>query len=172
MRRAGTGNKTSQGLVGVGGLNEPGLADRLLWFARTIAVVGYSDKPFRPVTSVSSYLRSQGFRIVPVNPRLRGREVDGERAYERLVDIPKDVPIDLVDVFRRGESLDAVVDDAIAAGIPAIWFQLGLENVAAAGRAEAAGLKVVWDRCTAIEHRRLRSHRGDEPAHDGSACPV
>lgn len=172
MRRAGTGNKTSQRVVDVGALNEPGLADRLLASARTIAVVGYSDKPFRPVTSVSSYLRSQGFRIVPVNPRLGGREMDGERAYDRLVDIPKDLRVDLVDVFRRGEFLDAVVDDAIAGGVPAIWFQLGLENVAAAERAEQAGLKVVWDRCTAIEHRRLRSQRGDAGAHDGGACPI
>jgi predicted CoA-binding protein len=140
-------------------LNEPGLAEELLSSARTIAVVGYSDKPFRPVTSVSAYLRSQGYRIVPVNPRLRGREVDGERAYDRLVDIPKEVTIDLVDVFRRGEFLDAVVDDAIAAGVPAIWFQLDLGNVAAAERAERAGLRVVWDRCSAVEHRRMRATR-------------
>jgi hypothetical protein len=140
-------------------LNEPGLAEQLLSSARTIAVVGYSDKSFRPVTSVSGYLRSQGYRIIPVNPRLRGREVDGERSYARLVDIPKDVKVDLVDVFRRGEFLDAVVDDAIAAGTPAIWFQLDLENVAAAERAERAGLKVVWDRCSAVEHRRMRAAR-------------
>ncbi|MGH2377323.1 MAG: CoA-binding protein [Candidatus Limnocylindria bacterium] len=141
-------------------MNEPGLADRLLSGARTIAVVGYSDKPHRPVTSVSSYLRSQGYRTIPVNPRLRGREVDGERSYDRLTDIPKDVSIDLVDVFRRGEFLDETVDDAIAAGVPAIWFQLDLQNVAAAERAEQAGMKVVWDRCTAVEHRRMRMERG------------
>jgi uncharacterized protein len=156
----------------MGALNEAGLADQLLTSATTVAVVGYSDKPFRPVSSVSSYLRAQGFRIIPVNPRLRGRDVDGERAYDRLVDIPKDVRVDLVDVFRRGEFLDAVVDDAIAAGVSAIWFQLGLGNVAAAERAERAGLKVVWDRCTAIEHRRVRSQRGDAGAFDGSACPI
>jgi len=140
-------------------MNETGLAEQLLSSARTIAVVGYSDKPFRPVTSVSSYLRGQGYRIIPVNPRLRGREVDGERSYERLVDIPKDVRVDLVDVFRRGEFLDEVVDDAIAAGVPAIWFQLDLENVAAAERAEQAGMKVIWDRCSAVEHRRMRGRR-------------
>lgn len=172
MRRGAAGNKTSQRAVDVGALNEPGLADRLLLTARTIAVVGYSDKPFRPVSTVSSYLRSQGFRMVPVNPRLRGREVDGERAYGRLVDIPNDVRVDFVDVFRRGEFLDGVVDDAIAAGAPAIWFQLGLGNVAAAERAESAGLKVVWDRCTAIEHRRVRSEHGDGGALEGSACPI
>ncbi len=143
----------------MGELNEPGLAEQLLSSARTIAVVGYSDKPSRPVSSVSSYLRSQGYRIIPVNPRLRGREIDGERAYDRLVDIPKDVRVDLVDVFRRGEFLDDVVDDAIAAGVPAIWFQLDLKNVAAAERAQRAGSKVIWDRCTAIEHRRMQSVR-------------
>lgn len=152
-------NKTVLRKVGVGALNEPGLADEILSKAHTIAVVGYSDKPHRPVTSVSAYLRSQGYRTIPVNPRLRGREVDGEQSYDRLVDIPKDIKIDFVDVFRRGEFLDETVDDAIAAGAPAIWFQLDLENVAAAERAERAGLKVVWDRCTAVEHRRLRMDR-------------
>ena len=140
-------------------VNEPGLAQQLLSSARTIAVVGYSDKPFRPVSSVSAYLREQGYRIIPVNPRLRGRVIAGEQAYDRLADIPKDVAVDLVDVFRRGEFLDAVVDDAIAAGVPALWFQLGLGNVEAAERAEREGLKVVWDRCTAVEHRRSRAAR-------------
>ncbi|MDQ2913263.1 MAG: CoA-binding protein [Chloroflexota bacterium] len=137
-------------------MNEPGLADSLLKSARTIAVVGYSARPDRPSNSVSRYLRTRGYRIVPVNPLLRGQLVDGERSYDRLIDIPPDVPVDFVDVFRRGEHLDGVVDDAIAAGAAAIWFQLSLGNVGAAERAEQAGLKVVWDRCTAIEHRRLR----------------
>jgi len=137
-------------------MNEQGLAERLLASARTIAVVGYTGKPGRPVTTVSEYLRAQGYRIIPVNPRLRGREIDGERAYDRLQDIPKDVRIDLVDVFRRGEFLDDVVDDAIAARAPAIWFQLGLGNVAAAARSERAGMKIVWDRCTAVAHRAMR----------------
>lgn len=136
-------------------MNEPDLARSLLRSARTIAVVGYSHKPDRPSNSVSAYLRRQGFRVIPVNPQLRGATVDGEHAYDRLVDVPKSEAVDFVDVFRRGEFLDAVVDDAVAAGIGAIWFQLGLGNDGAARRAEAAGLKVVWDRCTAIEHRRL-----------------
>jgi predicted CoA-binding protein len=136
-------------------MNEPDLARSLLRSARTIAVVGYSQKPDRPSNSVSAYLRRQGYRIIPVNPQLRGASVDGERAYDRLADIPKSEAVDFVDVFRRGEHLDAVVDDAIAAGIGAIWFQLGLGNDGAARRAEDGGLKVVWDRCTAIEHRRL-----------------
>ena len=137
-------------------MNERGLVDGLLESARVIAVVGYSAEPSRPSNSVSRYLRGQGYRIVPVNPQLRGEPVDGEQSYSSLADIPKDVRIDFVDVFRRGEYLDAVVDDARAAGIGAIWFQLDLGNVAAAERAEELGMKVVWDRCTAIEHRRWR----------------
>jgi len=100
-------------------------------------------------------LRAHGYRVIPVNPALRGAVIEGERSYERLVDIPKDANVGFVDVFRRGEYLDAVVDDAIAAGIKAMWFQLDLGNVAAAERAEAAGMRVVWDRCTAIELRRM-----------------
>jgi len=138
-------------------LNDAGLIQGLLTGERTIAVVGYSIDPTRPSNSVSRYLRGQGFRIIPVNPRLRGAVVDGEQSYDHLVDIPTATRIDLVDVFRRGEFLDAVVDDAVAAHAPAIWFQLDLGNVGAAQRAEAAGLDVVWDRCTAIEHRRLRA---------------
>ena len=82
--------------------------------------------------------------------------MDGEQAYDSLQDIPRDVSVDLVDVFRRGELLDSVVDDAKAAGLSAIWFQLDLGNVDAARRAEDLGMMVVWDRCTAVEHRRLR----------------
>lgn len=135
-------------------MNESGLIRDLL-STRTIAVFGYSARPDRPSNSVSRTLRAHGYRVIPVNPALRGDSVEGERSYERLVDIPKDVNIGFVDVFRRGEFLDAVVDDAIAAGMKAMWFQLALGNVAAAERAEAAGLRVVWDRCTAIELSRL-----------------
>lgn len=138
-------------------MDDSALIHDLLMGERTIAVVGYSTDPTRPSNSVSRYLRGHGFRVVPVNPKLRGAVVDGEQSYDRLVDIPAGTRIDFADIFRRGEFLDAVVDDAIAAKIPAIWFQLDLGNIAAARRAEAAGLRVVWDRCTAIEHRRLRA---------------
>jgi predicted CoA-binding protein len=137
-------------------MNDLGLIDDLLTNARVIAVVGYSTDPSRPSNSVSRYLRAQGLRVIPVNPLLRREVVDGEQAYDRLVDIPREANVDFVDVFRRGEFLDAVVDDAAAAGMPAIWFQLDLGNVAAATRAESLGMRVVWDRCTAIEDRRLR----------------
>src|SRR5438874_13560741 len=136
-------------------INGPGRSQDLLSSARTIAVFGYSVRPDRPSNSVSRTLRAHGHRVIPVNPALRGEIVEGERSYDRLVDIPKDAKVDFVDVFRRGEYLDSVVDDAIAAGIKAMWFQLSLGNVGAAERAEAAGMRVVWDRCTAIELRRL-----------------
>ena len=137
-------------------MNEDGLVDELLSTARVIAVVGYSTDPTRPSNSVSRHLRGKGYRIIPVNPQLHGALIEGERAYDRLIDIPPDTHIDFVDVFRRGEFLDSVVDDARAAGVNAIWFQLDLGNVDAARRAEEAGMRVVWDRCTSIEHRRLR----------------
>jgi predicted CoA-binding protein len=138
-------------------MNDSALIQELLTGARTIAVVGYSTDPTRPSNSVSRYLRGHGFRIVPVNPKLRGAVIDGEQSYDHLVDVPPETGIDFADIFRRGDFLDAVVDDAIAAKIPAIWFQLDLGNIEAARRAEAAGMRVVWDRCTAIEHRRLRA---------------
>jgi hypothetical protein len=137
-------------------MNEPGLIEDLLSSSRIIAVFGYSPRPDRPSNSVSKTLRSHGYRVIPVNPALHGRIVEGERSYARLIDIPKDANVGFVDVFRRGEYLDSVVDDAIAAGLGAMWFQLDLGNVAAAERAEDAGMRVVWDRCTAIELRRLR----------------
>src|SRR6266851_6700661 len=136
-------------------MNESGLIRDLLSSTRTIAVFGYSPRPDRPSNSVSRTLRAHGYRVIPVNPALRGAVIEGERSYERLVDIPRDANIGFVDVFRRGEYLDAVVDDAMAAGIRAMWFQLDLGNLAAAERAEATGMRVVWDRCTAIEVRRL-----------------
>ena len=134
-------------------MNESGLIRDLLSSTRTIAVFGFSVRPDRPSNSVSRTLRAHGYRVIPVNPALRGDIVEGERSYDRLVDIPKDANIGFVDVFRRGEYLDAVVDDAIAASMKAMWFQLDLGNVAAAERAEVAGMRVVWDRCTAIELR-------------------
>lgn len=138
-------------------MNEPDLAQSLLRSAKTIAVVGYSSKPDRPSNSVSAYLRRHGYRVIPVNPQLRGAIVEDERSYDRLADIPTSEQIDFVDVFRRGEVLDGVVDDALASGMHAIWFQLGLGNVDAARRAESMGMRVIWDRCTAIEHRQLRA---------------
>src|SRR2546422_10416077 len=120
-------------------MNDASLIDDLLTSARTIAVVGYSERPDRPSNSVSRYLRAHGYRVVPVNPQLRGAVVEGERSYDRLAEIPADVKVDLVDVFRRGEFLDAVVDDAITAGGPAVWVHPGRGNGRAGPRAVAPG---------------------------------
>jgi predicted CoA-binding protein len=125
----------------------------ILSSARTIAVVGLSDKPERDSNGVARYLRSQGYRIVPVNPNLS--EVLGERSYPSLSAVPPEIRIDLVDVFRRSEAVDPVVDEALQRGVGAIWMQLGVRDEEAARRAEARGIPVVQDRCTMREHRRL-----------------
>src|SRR2546428_287342 len=140
-------------------MNDASLIDDLLTSARTIAVVGYSERPDRPSNSVSRYLRAHGYRVVPVNPHLRGPVVEGGHAYDRVAETPADVKVDLVDVFRRGEFLDAGVDDAITAGSQAIWVPLGLGHEEGARRAGTAGMRGGGGRCTALEHRRLERER-------------
>ena len=125
----------------------------LLTNARTIAMVGASDRPDRPSYGVMAYLQSRGYRVFPVNPQITGEHVHGEYIWRELSQIGE--PIDLVDIFRRSEAAGDAVDEAIAAGARAVWMQLGVINEAAAARAEAAGLKVVMDRCPAIEIPRL-----------------
>ena len=126
--------------------------EEILASSSVIAVVGLSDRPDRPSHSVARYLQTQGYRIIPVNPQLRG-PVLGEMSYRRLEDITEQV--DLVDIFRRPIDVPPVVDGAIWIGASAVWMQLGIVHEEAADRAIAAGLDVVMDRCTAIEHRRL-----------------
>ncbi len=123
--------------------------------ARTIAVVGLSDKPERPSYDVASYLAEHGYRIIPVNPMIR--EWKGLKAYASLKDIPPGERIDVVDIFRRSEDVPPVVDEAIAIGAGAVWMQLGIVNEAAAAKARKAGLSVVMDRCMKIEHAKLKS---------------
>jgi hypothetical protein len=122
--------------------------------ARTIAVVGLSDKPERDSNEVARYLRSQGYRIVPVNPMLP--EVLGETSYPSLAAIPPSVRIDIVDVFRRSDQVPPVVDEAVARHVPVVWMQLGVEHSEAAAKARAAGLTVVENLCIMVQHRRLR----------------
>lgn len=124
---------------------------RLLQETKTIAVVGLSPRPDRPSHEVATYLQRAGYRIIPVNPACE--EVLGEKCYPSLREIP--VPIDLVDVFRRPEDVMPIVEDAITIGARALWLQLGVIAPQAAARAEEAGLKVVMDRCTKIDHRAL-----------------
>ena len=119
--------------------------------AKTIAVVGLSDNPSRASYSVARYLQSQGYRIVPVNPNVQ--EVLGEQAYPDLISVPD--AIDMVDIFRRSEHVGAIVDEAITKGVLTIWMQLGVIDHAAAARARDAGITVVMDECSAVEHRRL-----------------
>ena len=125
----------------------------LLTTARTIAVVGASDRPDRPSHGVMKALQDHGFRVIPVNPQITGEHVLGEYVWRELSQIG--VPIDIVDIFRRPEAAGEAVDQAIFAGAKAVWLQLGVVNEEAAARAEAAGLKVVMDRCAKIEIARL-----------------
>jgi predicted CoA-binding protein len=125
----------------------------LLDGARTIALVGASDRPDRPSHEVMKVLQDHGYRVIPVNPQITGEHVHGEYIYRELSQIG--VPIDIVDIFRRSDAAGEAVDQAIAAGAKAVWMQLGVINQDAADRAEAAGLKVVMNRCPAIEIPRL-----------------
>ena len=126
----------------------------ILESARTVAVVGASPRPGRPSHGVMRFLQRHGYRAIPVNPFAAGEEILGERVYARLADISE--TIDMVDIFRRSEAAGAAVDEAIAIGAKAVWMQLDVRDDAAARRAEANGLKVVMDRCPAIEIPRLR----------------
>ena len=125
----------------------------LLAETRTIALVGASDRPDRPSYGVMHFLQQHGYRVIPVNPQITGEHVHGEYVWRELSQIGE--PIDLVDIFRRPEAAGEAVDQAIAAGAKAVWMQLGVINEAAAARAEAAGLKVVMNRCPAIDIPRL-----------------
>ncbi|HEX6740744.1 MAG TPA: CoA-binding protein [Sphingomicrobium sp.] len=125
----------------------------LLTNARTIAMVGASDRPNRPSHGVMRILQDHGYRVLPVNPQIAGHHVHGEFVWTELAQIG--LPIDIVDVFRRSEAAGDAVDQAIFVGAKAVWLQIGVINEDAAARAEAAGLKVVMDRCPAIELRRL-----------------
>ena len=124
---------------------------------RTFAMVGASPNWSRPSYFAMKYMQSKGYRVIPVNPVAAGQEILGETAYARLGDIPD--RFDLVDIFRKPDAVPAIVDEAIALkeakGIKVIWMQLGVVHEAAAAKAEAAGLRVIMDRCVKIEFGRL-----------------
>ncbi len=126
---------------------------QLLTEARTIAMVGASDRPDRASYGVMKFLQDHGYRVLPVNPQITGEHVHGEFVWRELAQIG--VPIDIVDIFRRSEAAAEAVDQAIFVGAKAVWMQLGVINEDAAAKAEAAGLKVVMDRCPKIEIPRL-----------------
>jgi predicted CoA-binding protein len=133
-------------------ISEQEIAD-LLTHTRTIALVGASDRPDRPSYRVMKFLQDHGYRVFPVNPQITGEHVHGEYVWRELAQIAE--PIDLVDIFRRPIAAGEAVDEAIAVGAKAVWMQLGVINEEAAARAEAAGLKVVMDRCPAIDIPRF-----------------
>jgi len=122
---------------------------------KTIAIVGASTNPARPVYGVMAYILRAGYGCIPVNPGQAGRDILGKRVFARLADVPE--PIDIVDIFRRQEALAGVVDEALALSPrpKAIWMQLDLRDDAAAEKAEAAGMTVVMDRCIKVEHARV-----------------
>ena len=125
----------------------------LLEETRTIALVGASDRPDRPSYGVMARLQAHGYRVIPVNPQITGAHVHGEFVFRELAQLGD--PVDMVDIFRRSAAAGEVVDQAIAIGARSVWLQLGVIDEEAAARAEAAGLKVVMDRCPAIDIPRL-----------------
>ncbi len=125
----------------------------ILRTARTIAVVGLSPDPARPSYQVASYLRRQGYQVIPVNPL--AAEVMGLRTYPDLLSVP--TAVDVVDVFRRPQHVPEIVEQAIAIRARAVWLQSGIVHEQAARRARDAGLMVVMDRCIRTEHERLRA---------------
>jgi len=129
----------------------PDQVKQILLDTKTIAVVGISSRPERPAHDVPKYLQAHGYRIIPVNPN--ATEILGEKVYPELGAIPKEIPIDMVQIFLRSEDVPAVVQAAIQRGVKVVWMQEGVRNDAAAKHAEEAGLKVVQDRCMRAAHR-------------------
>jgi hypothetical protein len=134
--------------------------EQILRAARTVAVVGLSNKPERASLEVATYLQQQGYRIIPVNPAYAGQEILGETVYATLQEAadalaPSGTHIDVVDCFRKSEEIPPLAKDAIDVRAGCLWMQLGIENRAAADLARAAGLEVVMNHCIKIEHRVL-----------------
>jgi predicted CoA-binding protein len=130
-------------------------AEKVLNSYRIVAMVGLSPNPERSSHIVASYLKEQGYIIIPVNPE--AMEILGETSYPDLVSIPEQV--DVVDIFRRSEEVPAIVEEAIKIGAKVVWMQLGVINKEAAARARAAGLLVVMDRCMRMEHLKLKKQK-------------
>ena len=131
----------------------------ILSHCRTIAVVGLSPKPERASFDVARYMQAQGYRIIPVNPNAGVLQILGETVYPNLLEAGKAATIDLVNCFRNSTDIPPIVDEAITVNAKAVWMQLGVAHSAAAARAQAAGLKVVQNRCLKIDHRAWRGRQ-------------
>jgi hypothetical protein len=134
--------------------------EQILRAARTVAVVGLSNKPERASLEVATYLQEQGYRIIPINPAYAGQEILGETVYATLQEAADALAssgtrIDVVDCFRKAEEMQPIAKDAIDVRAGCLWMQLGIENQVAADLARAAGLDVVMNHCMLIEHRKL-----------------
>ena len=130
---------------------------KILKSTKVVAVVGVSSNPVRPSYFVARYLGLKGFRVIPVNPGLAGQTLFGETVFASLSDISRDIPVDMVDIFRRSDQVPPLVDEAMAT-LPAlrtIWMQIGVEHAQSAAKARAAGLSVIENRCPKIEYQRL-----------------
>jgi predicted CoA-binding protein len=125
----------------------------ILSSCKTVAVIGISLKEDRPSYIVASYLKSKGYRIIPVRPD--GEEILGEKVYHSLSEIPKEIGVDVVDIFRRSEDVPPIVEEAIQRGAEMVWMQEGVIHKEAGEKAEKVGLKVIMDRCMKKEHQRL-----------------
>jgi uncharacterized protein len=124
-----------------------------LFSCKTIAVIGISPKEDRPSYRVASYLKLKGYRIIPVRPD--GELILGEKVYHSLSEIPKEIGVDVVDIFRKSEDVPPIVEEAVQRGAKVVWMQEGVIHKEAGEKAEKAGLKVVMDRCMKKEHQRL-----------------
>jgi predicted CoA-binding protein len=122
--------------------------------SKTVAVIGISPREDRPSYGVASYLKSKGYRIIPVRPD--GEKILGEKVYHSLTEIPMEIEIDVVDIFRKSEDVPPVVEEAIYRGAKVIWMQEGIVNHQACAKAQEAGLKVVMDLCMKKEHQKLQ----------------
>lgn len=129
--------------------------EKILKESKIIAMVGLSPNPTKPSFRVARFLRSKGYTVIPVNPKYR--EIFGLKSYPSLLDIPKDIPVDVVDVFRRSEETSRIAREAVQIKAGCLWLQLGIENEEAGQIAAQGGLKFVENHCMKIEHQRLFS---------------